>query len=179
MQPAVAVSSLAHAPPVVSGDARIPKVIEAMQAKGRGYALVAEGDRIVGIVTPKRMLKLLGEKRKGAYVNVSGLQGEDDFLKELVNKEIERHLRVVGQKLPVDQLVLHVRTYAHGGKRKEYEVKARLITEKGFFFAQAVAWDLTKSMQRALGSIEREVLKATGKRVARGRGARQRAAQGP
>ncbi len=178
VQPAVAVGSLAHAPPIVSADARIPRVVEAMRARGKGYALVAEGDRIAGIVTPKRILKLLGEQKRGAYVNVSGLQGEDDFLRELVDKEIERHLRVVRQKLPVDQLILHCRTYAHGGKRKEYEVKARLITGKGFFFSQAVAWDLTKSVGQALGKIEKEVLKATDRKIAL-KTRRQRAARGP
>lgn len=165
MRPDISVQSVAHRPVVVKPETTMPKVIEAMRSQGRQYALVVDKGRIAGILTPKRILKLLGEKRAGAYVNVSGLQGEDAYVRELVDAAIQRHLKRVSNKVPVDNLVVHVRTYAHGGKRKEYEAKARLITEKGFFFAEGTAWDLTQAMEKALEKIEKEVFKRTGRAV--------------
>ena len=47
--------------------------------------------------------------------------------------------------------------------RAKYSVKARLITEKGSFFADDHAWDITKAVRGVLQKFEAEISKKVGK----------------
>jgi len=72
--------------------------------------------------------------------------------------------------LPLSYFVMHVRTYHKTGKRVKYSVQARLITEKGDFFADDYAWDLTKATKGVLAKIEKEGIRHAEKAKVYGRG---------
>jgi predicted transcriptional regulator/ribosome-associated translation inhibitor RaiA len=125
-----------------------------------GSAVIVEKDgRLMGIVTPGDVLKLLGREVKGAYVTVSGMEDEDNFTKDIIYKEIETSLKKINRIYSVNYFVAHVDRHHPAGSRTKYLLKARLATGKGFFFAQGRGWDITKALKAALASLKKEVIK--------------------
>lgn len=147
--------------PTVTPEDSIKKVIDLMKEKDTPTALVKRktDQTLEGIITPKMILKLVGEKRAGVHVRVSGLQDEDPFVKSFIDKELRNTVQKLGKFYPLDYMVLHIDKYRKEGKKTKYSVKARLMTEKGMFFAQEHAWDLTKAVGQAMEELERQVKK--------------------
>ncbi|RLI97964.1 MAG: hypothetical protein DRO99_01945 [Candidatus Aenigmatarchaeota archaeon] len=153
--------------PVAEQDACITDVIKGMMEKGIPTSLVSKGGRLLGIITPKPILRLLSGKPEGVHVRISGLQEEDEYIRSVIDEEIASEIKKLGKIIPIDYMVMHVDRYHKQGKRKKYSVKSRLVTEKGMFFADDYAWDLTKAVSSVLSKLEREVMKKKGKAKSR------------
>lgn len=134
-------------------------------------SLVVEKDgKLAGMVTSLDILKLVSKAVEGVHVTVSGIQDEDDFILSVVHEEIGHAVRKLGKIIPLSYFVMHVRKYHKAGRRVKYSVQARLITEKGDFFSDDYAWDLTKATRGVLKKIEREVVRKEGRMHVYGRG---------
>lgn len=127
--------------------------------KNQSAVIVERDESLVGLVTPGDVLKFLGKEVKGAYVTVSGLREEDDFIKSVIYEEIENSLRKINKFYPVNYLVAHMDKYHTTGKKPKYSFKVRLATERGFFFAHDYSWDITKAMRGVLAKLEKEIIK--------------------
>lgn len=147
----------------------IKTVIETMINKKTETVLIEEKGKIVGIITPTEILKTISDARKekeiedrikGVYVRIEGIQEEDDYIKSLIDSEITHHIQKLGKIITIDYMVLHVNTSKRTGNRKNYSVKGRLITEKGYFFANKNDWDLTKAVRSVMNKFEREIMKS-------------------
>lgn len=123
------------------------------------YLVVEREGKVTGLVTPKDILKLAVGAIEGVRVTVSGIQEEDNFVKSIVDEEIEHTVKKLGKIMPLSYFVMHIRKYHKTGRRVKYSVHARLITGKGDFFAEDHEWDLTKATKGVLAKIEKEVLK--------------------
>lgn len=134
------------------------RVVDSIVRTGSAVIVESEG-RLVGIVTPGDVLKLLGKEVKGAYVTISGMRDEDDFAKDVMYREIETSLKKMNRIYPVNYFVAHIDRHHSTGNRTKYSVRARLATGRGFFFAQNHGWDMTKAMKGVLASLEKEVIK--------------------
>jgi predicted transcriptional regulator/ribosome-associated translation inhibitor RaiA len=126
--------------------------------KNQSAVIVERDGRLLGMVTPGDVLKLLGKEVKGAYVTISGVEEEDDFIKSVIYQEIGATLKKINKICPVNYLVVHADKYGTG-KRTKHIIKARLATEKGFFFAHDHAWDLAQAVKGSLAHLEKEVIK--------------------
>jgi len=126
--------------------------------RSQSAVIVQREGHLLGMVTPSDVLKLLGKEVKGAYVTISGIEEEDDFIKSVVYQEIESTLKKINKIYPVNYLVVHADKYGTG-KRVKHSIKARLATEKGFFFTHGRAWDLAQAVKAALANLEKEVIK--------------------
>ena len=133
--------------------------------------IIEKGGKVAGIVTPKLILKLLGQEVQGIYVRVSGLQKEDTFIKGVVDEEIRNEIQKLARFFPIDHMVMHVDRYHKTGKRVKYSVRASLITERGIFFAKDHGWDITKAVRGILHKLEREIIKKNEKAEVYRRGA--------
>ncbi len=143
--------------PTAEANTPLGKVVDLIV--GSQSAVVVERDgKLLGIVTPGDVLKLLGKEVKGAYVTISGIEDEDDFVKDVVYDEIEASLKKINKIYPVNYLVVHADKYGTGKKTKHL-IKIRLATDRGFFFAQDHDWDLTKAIKGVLANLEKEVIK--------------------
>jgi CBS domain-containing protein/ribosome-associated translation inhibitor RaiA len=138
---------------------KLSRVIGTMIKNNTPTIMVLEKDEVKGIITPRDILKLIGREVRGTYVTISGLQGESNFIKSLVDEEVSNEIRKIAKFMPVESFILHVDKYHEEGKRVKYSVKGRLITNRGVFSAGDFAWDVTKAMRGVLNKIEREVLK--------------------
>jgi CBS domain-containing protein len=124
------------------------------------FSLIVEREgMLAGMVTTIDILKLASTPVEGVHITVSGIHEEDNFIKSAVNGEIERSVKKLGKIVPLSYFVMHVRKYSKEGKRIKYSVHARLITDRGNFFAQDYAWDLAEATKGVMNKIEKEVIK--------------------
>ena len=144
-------------------------VVQKMLEKNNDTVVVEEDGKLVGMITPREILKLVGAEIAGVYVNLSGIQDEDSFLQNLVNSEIRSSIRKLAKILHIHYMSFNVKRRANpseGAKTKgrvSYNVKGKLVSNKGAFFADDTSWDLTKSTQSVLKKLEREAMKKVSK----------------
>ncbi|RLJ07906.1 MAG: hypothetical protein DRP12_01455 [Candidatus Aenigmatarchaeota archaeon] len=158
-----------NVPTLKLGD-NLKQAIEKMVKFKLPACVVLEGERPVGILTPKPILRLAIKKLAGVWVQLSGIQDLDPFLKAVLDEQITHAVQKWSKFLPVQQLHAHFDRYEKEGKRQKWSIKAKLITEKGIFYADDHDWDITKAMRWVLNKFEKELLKLKGKEELRGRG---------
>ncbi len=142
-------------------------IISSISSKGADTVVVEDGGRFSGIITVKEIFKLAGRPVKNAFVKVSGMGHEDEFIKGKIDEMINRTAEKLGKRIPVNYLAINVEKHMKGGKRTKYSVQGRMETARGSFYASDYAWDLTKATKSFLEKIEREVGKYLGKSRAR------------
>jgi len=156
----------------IDSSSSIKNVIELMLKEKVETVLIEDNNKIAGIITPKEILKILTDARRekeiedranGIYVRISGIQEEDVYIKGLIDSEITNEVKKLAKIIRIKCLVLHVSASKSSGHRKKYSVKGKLITEKGYFFANDEDWDLTKTVRSVMNKFERETMKAVGK----------------
>jgi len=155
--------------PTAGQASSIKRVIEVMAEKGMPTALVMDRDELAGIITPKPIFRLFAGKPKEALVRLNGIRTESVYIKSVIDDMIKSEILKLGSLLPIDYLVMHVEKHSKTGRRKNYLVKARLITRKTDFFADGQAWDITKAVKNTLNKLEREILRKKGRERARAR----------
>lgn len=147
-------------------------VVGEMLEKNNDTVIVEEDGKLVGMITPREILKLVGAEIGGVYVNVAGIQNEDGFLQDVVDSEIRTAIRKLAKMIHIHYMTLNVKKKATTGKsgdyriktkRTNYTVRGKLVANKGAFFAEDSSWDLIKSTQATLKKLEKEVIKKIGK----------------
>jgi CBS domain-containing protein len=156
--------------PRASPDTQIRDVIRLMSRSRIPTAIVEQGGKMAGIITPKPILRLFSREKAFANIRISGIGEEDQFIKSIVYKNAEKRVSRIAEMIPVKYAVIGIESHHKAGTRKKYSVKARLITFRGLFFADDHAWDLTKAVSGTLAKLEREVSKKLGKQRVRSRG---------
>ena len=134
-------------------------IVNTMIEKGVNTVVVEEGGKFLGLVTPREIIKLLGAEIAGVYVTVSGLQNEDAFIQTVVDSEIRTRVKKIGKLLHIHYMTIHVKKFKTTGKRTNFVVRGKLVTNKGLFIADHDSWDLTKSVRDMLKRMEKEVEK--------------------
>jgi CBS domain-containing protein/ribosome-associated translation inhibitor RaiA len=137
----------------------LSKIISTMLSKKTETVLIEKNGKLVGLITPKMILKLIGKKLSGIYVRISGLQKEEAYIKSLVDEQVRNEIRKLGKILSIEFLVMHIDRHNKTGNRVKYSVKSTLATQKGTFYANDFAWDITKAIRGVLSKFEKEVLK--------------------
>jgi len=145
------------------------KLIDILSKAKIPTVIIEEDNKLIGMVTPRDILKLLGGQTEGVYVTISGIQKEDDFIKSVIDEEITHEVKKLAKIIPIQYLNVHVNKHEKDGKRAKYSIKTRLVTHKGAFFAHDFAWDITKAVRGVLKKLEKEMLKKEGKKNLYGR----------
>lgn len=158
--------------PTASPETTVNKLAELMlRARLPGVVIEKDGG-VVGFVAPKMILKLAGKAVSGVYVNISGLQKEDDFVKETIDGEISSELTKLAKIFPVQSMAIHVERLKDKQEgRVKYALRGRILTaiQGGAFFAQESDWDATKAVKGLLAKFEKEMLSKKGKMQSHGR----------
>jgi CBS domain-containing protein len=144
-------------------DASLQKVVDSLVSGKVPVAVVTENGKLIGMITPRDVLKLFGKRTEGVYVTINGIKEEDGFIKSVIDEEITNKLRKINKMVPLQYFVINVKKYEENGKRAKYSLKSRLMTNRGPFFAHDFGWDLTKAARGMLRNLEREVVKKIGK----------------
>jgi predicted transcriptional regulator len=144
-------------------DTPIKKLAEMFVTNNTDIIVIEDG-RLYGVVTPYNILRHAFKKADTPQTSISGLQAEDEITKSIIHEEAESCARNLGRMIPVDCLAVDIKRFEKSGAVKaKYSIKAKLITEKGFFFSESHEWNVSKAVKAALSKIEKEVLKKVGK----------------
>ncbi len=134
-------------------------IFNMMVEKNKNTVVIEEGGKLLGLVTPREIIKLLGSDISGVYVNVSGIQNEDTFIQNVVDSEIRSRIRKIGKLVHIHYMTIHVKKFKTTGKKMTFVVRGKLVTNKGLFVADHDSWDLTKSAREMLKRMQREIEK--------------------
>jgi len=141
----------------------LSEIVAEMVKKKKNTVVVEKNGSFRGLVTPRHILKLVSSKISGVYVQTTGFQDEDEFIRSVVDKEVEREVQLLARMVRIDYMTLHLDKYNETGKRTKFSVHGKLITNIGMFFAQDFAWDLTQAVRGVLDKLEKELKKKKGK----------------
>ena len=154
-------------PVFIGTDAKVGEVIKLMQQHDISNVLVTEGKNPVGIITTLDLIELLvrTKERESLYVQITGLDEEDaEYYDDMYNL-IQKYMSKINRFEKTRLLTLHVVQYHDRSLVKEYEMRARLSTDKQMFYAQGQGWDLMKALDEVLEAFEKMVTKEKERRV--------------
>ncbi len=149
----------------VEPNTEVKQIVREVSKEGVCAVIVEKNERFLGMITIKDLFKLIGKSLETVYVRVTGLDGEDDFIKMKIDEMVENTISKLLKFVTVTYVAIHAETHKSGGKRKKYSVQGRIVTEKGSFYASDHEWDPTKAMKLFLAKVEREIHK----RIEKGR----------
>jgi len=148
----------------VDCDSSLNEISRIITKKNLGAVVVERDRRMVGVITPRDILRILTKKVSGMPINVSGARDIDPFIKGVMESEIQSLLKKLSRMVDIDNFMLHIDSYKQSG-RARYSLRARLITRKGSFFGGYHDWDVTKALKKTLSKVEREFIKKKEKSI--------------
>ena len=134
-------------------------VANLMIEKGLATVFVHEDQKLVGVVSQADLMEQIISLKptEGVYVQITGLNEEDpdvyDVLYDLIGKSMKR----IDKIQPPRVFTVHVTTYHHEGMRSKHSLTGRLTTARKMYYAHAADWDLYKTMDLMLDSLEKNV----------------------
>lgn len=143
----------------ISPEETAGKAATLMIEKGVATIFVQEGEKLVGVVSQADLMEQIISLKptEGVYVQITGLNEEDpdvyDVLYDLIGKAMKR----IDKIQPPRVFTVHVTTYHHEGMRSKVSLIGRLTTTRKMYYAHATDWDLYKTMDIMLDSLEKNV----------------------
>jgi len=150
----------------VSPDTDLKQIIRKISDEEIFTVVVEDNEKFMGLITIKDIFKLIGKSAETVYIRVSGLGGEDEFVRAKIDKMIENTINKMLKFVKVTYVAIHVEIKGKGGKRTKYSVQGRFMTNKGSFYASDHEWEPIRATKLFLEKIEGEMHK----RVERKRG---------
>jgi len=154
------VGSVMSSPAIsISPEETAGKVATLMTEKKLSTVFVHEGERLIGVVSQADLMEQIISLKptEGVYVQMTGLNEEDpdvyDVLYDLIGKSMKR----IDKIQPPRVFTVHVSTYHHEGMRSKFSLTGRLTTTKKMYYAHATDWDLYRTMDSMLDSMEKTV----------------------
>ena len=161
-QAEVTVGSVMSRPAIAVGpEETAGKVAGLMIENGLSTVFVQEDEKLVGVISQADLMEQIISLKptKGVYVQLTGLNEEDpdvyDVLYDLIGKSMKR----IDKIQPPRVFTIHVTAYHHEGMRSKYSLTGRLTTTKKMYYAHATDWDLYKTMDTMLDSMEKNIKK--------------------
>ncbi len=156
----IAIGSVMSRPAIsVTPEETAGKVASLMIEKGLSTMFVTESGKLVGVVSQADLMEqiLSLKPTEGVYIQITGLNEEDpdvyDVLYDLIGKSMKR----IDKIQPPRVFTVHVSVYHHEGMRSKYSLVGRLTTTKSMYYARATDWDLYKTMDSMLDSLEKNI----------------------
>jgi CBS domain-containing protein/ribosome-associated translation inhibitor RaiA len=160
-------SVMSDSPISIDKEGRVGEVVKLMEKHDISSIIVTDEQKPIGIVTPPDLIELLlreGE-REGVYVQITGLEEEDTSVYEDLHHLIQKSMKKIGKVDKPQVLAMHFVQYHDKSDVKEYEIRARLSTQKQMYYATHEEWDLFKGVDETLESLEKMVMKEKDRRV--------------
>lgn len=137
-----------------------------MVSKKKGYCLVIEKNKAIGIITPREIINILTqfEPQIALPIVMVGFKDCDSTLVNDAKRKIERIADTSLKFHPdIQEIIVNGRVKAIKGKRKRYEVKARVFMPTNMIAVSAEKWslhdvidDITEKLDKQLRQIKRK-----------------------
>lgn len=156
------VSAIMNTMPITAEkNTKIGEIIEKMLSEKKRGCIIVENNEPLGVVTAKDIIEfyLSLKEEKGVYVQYSGLEEEDEFVMDTVDRMVSETVKKIHSIYPAQYFHIHVKRFRKTGERKLFSVRCRVMTEKGAFISSAQAWDLRDAIGQAMDKLEKIVVK--------------------
>ena len=91
-------------------------------------------------------------------IKIIGIKDLDDSEVGTVNRLAREYYGKIQRAIKnVTSVVMHIKTYNVTGKRKQYEIKVKVMAPTKSFDSKAVDWELAKALHLAFNKIERMI----------------------
>jgi CBS domain-containing protein len=144
----------------VEEGAALGRAVELMLEHKVSTLPVVDGQNLVGIITKYDIIELLASfrQRDMVYTQITGLDSEDKFAAEQMEKDITASLQKIAKISRPMLFTLHVTKYNSQATSNKYSLNGRLITENKVWVASAVDWDLNRATIDLMQRLERRVV---------------------
>lgn len=136
-------------------------VVSEMATRKKGYSLVVEKRKPIGIITPRDVISLLTEFRPRIQIPVYmvGFKDQEEVLVQSAKKKIARVARR-GLKIHpgIQEIVVHGKVSSMTGQRKRFMVKARAYTPS-VLAVTVKGWALLKVFDELSEKLDRRLRK--------------------
>ena len=142
-------------------------VINEMLALKKGYCLVVEKQKLIGIITPRDIISLLIQFKPEIQipVYVVGFKDCDKDLVQSAAKKIERVAeRVLKYNSDLQEIVVDGRVKAREGEERRFEVKARAYMPSNMIAVSAEGWSLPTVFDEVSEKIDASLRRTKDKR---------------
>ena len=141
----VRVDSIMH--PVVTTikpDTTINDAVKLMLKQNISTLPVVEKDIVKGVLTAYDVLELMAsvKERDVVYMQISGLEEEDRYSLDQMEREIQTELVKIAKMQKPMLFNMHVQKYNASGNRAKYSLTARMHTAHKTYIASGVEWSL-------------------------------------
>jgi CBS domain-containing protein len=141
----VKVESIMHpAVTTIKPDTTVNDAVKIMLEKNFSTLPVVEKDVIKGVLTAYDVLELMAsvKERDVVYMQISGLEEEDRFNLDQMEREIQAELAKISKIQKPMLFNMHVQKYNAQGNPAKYSLTARLHTAAKTYMASGVDWSL-------------------------------------
>ena len=144
--------------PVVFSSER--KLVDSIQALQKNEEVVIKNGNI-GIITPKDVLELLSsKKKKGVYVQITGMQDESSEFQTTMDSTVQDFVQKYSKMIDrIEYLAIHVERMQKQSPKQKCSVRVRMKAPFGFFVAHAWGWKPLDVVQEVFNKLEREITK--------------------
>jgi CBS domain-containing protein len=140
-------------------DDSLRSIIDLMLSNNSSYTVVKSLDEIVGIITYRDVIALLGERMEEEDIPafIVGLP-DDPFDAELSKSKFTNLVRYLRRVSPeIEEARCHIKLRDTQGERKRYEVAANIVTPYRRHTYTNVGWDLAKMFDQMSDSMKKQL----------------------
>lgn len=151
----------------VAPEETLSAAVKLMSSKKVSALPVVEDGKILGIVTMYDMVELLASfgKRDMVYMQITGLEEEDRFSLDMMEREIQSGLAKTSKIARAMLFTMHVAKYHSSGNTAKYSLNGRLVTEHGIFIGHISDWSLIKATIDLMNILDERVMQKKEERL--------------
>jgi CBS domain-containing protein len=151
----------------ISPESDLKTVVGIMQSKKVSALPVVEGDKMVGIITMYDLVQLLASfaHRDMVYTQITGLEEEDRFSLDTMDREIQSGLAKVSKIDRPTLFTMHVAKHHSSGNNPKYSLHARMYTEHYAYVAHSEDWSLMKATTDLMNRLDTKITETKEERI--------------
>ncbi len=159
-------------PLTVGIDASALEVARGLRDRDKSACLVTDPQGVIhGIITPRELLALIARRLviKELPIQIIGLKNEDFFDQAIAEEKVTRVIKK-GMKIhpDINEVAVIIKRVSKEGERDRYKMTARVISPTEQINANEEGWDVLKTFENMLNTLEGEMMKTkTGPHTAR------------
>jgi CBS domain-containing protein len=146
-------------PLTFKSDATALEVARGLRDQEKSAAIIVdEDDGVLGIITPKELLKLIAEPEKEDEMPISiiGLTNEEFLEKNLAEEKVRRVIAIGIRIHPdINSAQVVIKKVDKGGEKGRYEMTARVLSPREQFQASNEGYDLVQTFDGLVSSLEK------------------------
>ena len=142
-------------------------VVDIMQKKKVSALPVVEGDKLLGIITMYDLVSLLASfaYRDMVYTQITGLEEEDRYSLDMMDREIQSGLAKVSRIDRPTLFTMHVSKHHNSGNNPKYSLHARMYTEHNAYVAHSEDWNLMKATMDLMDRLDGKITDTKEERI--------------